>query len=858
MIKTKFNPILFPVFALLTILPAGREMSPDDLFFSGLAQKLRYYHEHFFAQKAYLMTDRFVYRAGEDLWFKGYVTVPAYGSTQSFGDDYFIKLLNTNGEEIIYRRYPLIDNQSEGRLLIPKSTIPGKYWLVAYSGWMKNQCPREVYRKEILVSRYFEKRFHVEVLYDKLVYAAGDTLSAVAIITDPAGKVVPNVHYEYSVGTFGKTEIRGTGNTDVKGKTRIQFEVPTGNGIMMLGIAIRNRRYSGDYTLLIPTSSEKPVVEFFPESGNLVIGMENTLAIKAMNPYGLPEMIRGEITDASGNVLHRIRTGVNGLATFMYTPGIDTSYLKIDLPENPELIVALPMAQKEGTIMRLMDNNADSADLYIASTGNQHRTQYLVAVSESQIVWNYRLSYSGDTLVTVPLVPASTGIMQVSLFDSRGILLADRLIKAKTLHEALAIKTDHQIYRSRQRVNVLIEYPGNSKVNNLAMSVSLDRLASNRSNRDFYQVINADPCDTISPSSLDSKSPSDIELLTTHYKIVDWSEVLVAESDRQPYVRHNGLSGRVTDKKENTAQLAKIRVTHFPNYRSYETQSDETGYFNVLFGTDIVDFKYLNIEAYDATGKTSLNAETDQVYAREVAKTLTEDTKHLHKLKVQDLLTYGEPDLVYELRYGPGKFRKTAKESRKKYDPNQYANYTDVIDIIQDIKPCIIRDNKIFFTENRQYIDSVKPGEAIIVINGSLKGNQANMLRSLIPSDITNINISQSLLDIHKYTPLNFGGVIEITTIQGMYRYRQPQFQMGTNILNSGREFYLPDYSLESSASSDNRKTLYWNPKIVMNKANVVLISFYTSDIKGIFQGHLTGIDADGNPVERYFRFRVE
>ena len=132
------------------------------------------------------------------------------------------------------------------------------------------------------------------------------------------------------------------------------------------------------------------------------------------------------------------------------------------------------------------------------------------------------------------------------------------------------------------------------------------------------------------------------------------------------------------------------------------------------------------------------------------------------------------------------------------------------------------------------------------------------MLSSLIPSDITNINISQSLLDIHKYTPLNFGGVIEITTIQGMYRYRQPQFQIGTNILNAGREFYLPDYSIESSASSDNRKTLYWSPKITMNKGNVVLISFYTSDIKGVFHGHLTGTDMDGNPVERHFQFRVE
>jgi uncharacterized protein YfaS (alpha-2-macroglobulin family) len=88
------------------------------------------------------MSDKFVYRPGEDLWFKGFVASSDVQEQPLYSEDYFIKLLNSNGEEIIFLRYPLENNQVYGRLNIPRSSIPGRYWLVAYTGWMKNRCPK--------------------------------------------------------------------------------------------------------------------------------------------------------------------------------------------------------------------------------------------------------------------------------------------------------------------------------------------------------------------------------------------------------------------------------------------------------------------------------------------------------------------------------------------------------------------------------------------------------------------------------------------------------------------------------------------------------------------------------------------
>jgi hypothetical protein len=144
------------------------------------------------------------------------------------------------------------------------------------------------------------------------------------------------------------------------------------------------------------------------------------------------------------------------------------------------------------------------------------------------------------------------------------------------------------------------------------------------------------------------------------------------------------------------------------------------------------------------------------------------------------------------------------------------------------------------------------------VINGVLKGNKTGALRNIIPSDITNISVSTSLFDVHKYTPLNFRGVIEITTIQGSARYRQAPYQTSSGVFTtSEKQFYSPDYAIESSYSADNRRTLYWNPKIEY-RGNSMLVTFYTSDIKGTYYGHLAGLDQEGNPVEGEFTFDVE
>ena len=75
----------------------------------------------------------------------------------------------------------------------------------------------------------------------------------------------------------------------------------------------------------------------------------------------------------------------------------------------------------------------------------------------------------------------------------------------------------------------------------------------------------------------------------------------------------------------------------------------------------------------------------------------------------------------------------------------------------------------------------------------------------------------------------------------------------------SGREFYVPDYSVTPKVNPkpDLRTTLYWNPRISTKEQNEKL-QFYTGDQAGVFVIQVEGITEDGRPFVHWQELVVE
>ncbi len=850
--------ILLIVPGALILMLSGFGDIKDKSFLDILQDKLNRFNRDFYAEKAYLVTDRFAYRPGDDIWFHGFVSTQVGLPKDSGSQDMFVKFMNMKGEEIIFRRYPLENHQVTGRFLIPRTSIPGKYYLVAYTGWMKNQPVRDVFRKEILVGKYYDKRFQVDILYDRSFYYAGDSMHANIRLIDPAGKPIGETGFVYTLGSFNRDLIKENGKTTQQGVFELKCQVPSTDDILILKIELKSRKISGEYSLIIPAATSDPEITFHSEDGNVVAGLTNVMAFHSQTHYGMPVSILGEIIDRKGDVLQAVQSNNKGMGSFTYRPSEDSAFLRILKPAGVSRQFPLPLASTRGVIIHLRKADKDTVWCTLLSTqGNTDSVFYWVALLNRRIIWSKVTDRKAHD-VKIPLKGSGTGIMQVSVFNQDEKLLAERLMHISG-EDMLNAKTDRQTYQSRQRVILTIDYLGRSSKVELAMTISLKQLAYSPLNIGFEQAIHSCPYDTLSKSPGISQHISDIELMASGYKEISWNHLLNNNSHEHAFVKLDGLTGTVIDKKENPAQHAKVRVTHLPNFRFYETQSNENGYFQVLFGSDVIDFNYLKIDAYDALGKVNLIASVNQLFSKKIKEDIIQNTGNHDKQKIFNTAFYGDPDVIYSLRYGSRKYFKSENESRRRYDPKLYSDYADALDIIQELKPFRLKNNMIVFTDTAENIlpSHIQEG-VIIVINGAIKGTNADILRGMLPSDITNINISESQMDVHRYTPVNFQGVIELTTIQSMYKYRQPGMQMGMDILNTSREFYSPDYAIETAVNTDNRRTLYWNPHMTITQGLPALITFYTSDVKGIYYGKIEGMDAEGQPVQDEFTIVVE
>lgn len=99
-----------------------------------------------------------------------------------------------------------------------------------------------------------------------------------------------------------------------------------------------------------------------------------------------------------------------------------------------------------------------------------------------------------------------------------------------------------------------------------------------------------------------------------------------------------------------------------------------------------------------------------------------------------------------------------------------------------------------------------------------------------------------------------YGGVISIYTKRGKgfatdYKSNKMLPLPGYTPV---KEFFSPDYATAVNAVTkpDLRTTLYWNPNIIMDKANnEYVIKFYNNDVTRKFRIVLEGINFDGKLV---------
>lgn len=118
------------------------------------------------------------------------------------------------------------------------------------------------------------------------------------------------------------------------------------------------------------------------------------------------------------------------------------------------------------------------------------------------------------------------------------------------------------------------------------------------------------------------------------------------------------------------------------------------------------------------------------------------------------------------LTFAAYRFRKVAQTASEERELGSKTSYRDIFSMIEQIKPFTLSGNRIIFRSAGPNTVRTQDG-ALIVVNGTVYGQDASLIQNLNPTDVDHINVSTDFTDIQKYTGFNTMGVIEIYTKTG-------------------------------------------------------------------------------------------
>lgn len=178
--------------------------------------------------------------------------------------------------------------------------------------------------------------------------------------------------------------------------------------------------------------AEKVNVQFFPEGGNLILGVANQVAYKATDKQGNPIAFSGTIYNSQNEQITTTQTTHQGMGRFTFTPAEGESYrLEMSDEKGKSHLFDLPVAETKGFAMTVDNIHDDHLDIHLSHNGRMDTTRALglTIMCRGRVLRFEEIKWNGlaTTTLTVPKETLPEGINQVTLFDTEGRIYADRL-----------------------------------------------------------------------------------------------------------------------------------------------------------------------------------------------------------------------------------------------------------------------------------------------------------------------------------------------------------------------------------------------------------------------------------------------
>jgi alpha-2-macroglobulin-like protein len=384
----KMTKLLYIVIAIISLAITGFQFSEDPSFLKNLKATLQSYNASYPEEKIYLQFDKPFYKPGEDIWFNAVVLNSNTHKPTNISDVIYVELIDPKGNVAAKLDLVLNEGSTKGDFALLETAPGGLYKIKAYTHWMRNYGPENIFNKTLQVQRVITPRLLLKLDFEKESYGSGDLVDAKLTVTDLKNEPALEALANTTVKINGASVLQKPFTTDAKGVAKINFQLPdsltTTDGLLQVLVSVNGIEES--ISRSIPIVLNKIAVQFFPEGGDAVANTDSRIAFQATNEFGKGADISGKIVDDQNNAITTFESFHMGMGAFKITMERDKNYfMRIEKPAGNVNLMPLPKPLTSGFSLRLVSENDSQIEWNVNSPATTSGN--LVAQMHGNIVY---------------------------------------------------------------------------------------------------------------------------------------------------------------------------------------------------------------------------------------------------------------------------------------------------------------------------------------------------------------------------------------------------------------------------------------------------------------------------------------
>ena len=856
---------------------------------------INYYTTGGMQEKLYVVTDKPYYSAGDTIYFSAFLVNSIYFGRNTDTKFIYVELIDATGNVVSRLRVRGTDGRFHNAIPLNAKTTSGKYTLRAYSKWQTNFDEELLYTRQIEIGNYIDDAVRTNIKYE--FDGSGKVVASVEV-TDNLFAPIPENMVEYSLSVNGRTTRHMT-RTDNHGFFRFSFR-PSSNMTDCIRMNINANGRKLDRKIQLPSFEDDFSAKFLPEGGNLVAGIEQVVAFKAVGIDGHSVDVDGVVQTKSGETICEIRSEHDGMGKFSITAKEGETYIvTLSTKEGVSRAFTLPSAVQSGCVIKLKPEADRRLLLQVLTTPDYPRSQ-LVAVVQSRGIINYVVEDLSHAM-RVPLDKLRSGVAQISIVNKETrMVVAQRLFFVRGAVAKADITTATKRFSPRELVQLdfaVKNSAGNAVKGDFVVSVTDAELLKEDKSADnifSYMLLNSDlkghienPTYYFEADDAQHNEHLDLVMLTHGWRRYNVNNILAGKKPRitKPFESEQSISGSVIG---SVGKARNPSVMIFRNRKEYLGVHDlnKTNRFNIT-GVDAPDTTIYLLQALNREGSSArVRIKVDpQVYpisptiAREVfhKKTFSSLTEeYMMRSKQTYFEDGGMPVIDIDAVEIVAKRTQTFDYSSSLNDFNTVSGdmtrFVSIFDALQRFRQLEVEGNNVYVRAKNGSASPVKDNSSDdsdneennystvevdmddkVDLMPAVYVNGTQMDMGVIDAYPMEEVISVSYLDKFESMAAGMGSetgaiILHVKDINARQKFL---INSMAEVIVPGYaapvEFYAPDYSVKNDKSKkDNRTTIAWVPQLQSNSLGDASISFWTADRQSDYRVVIEGITSEG------------